>query len=471
MTCRLVVNPSQYTSVRSGISFGKIAVARSCAVACLVLFFARQLARADFSMPGMLSASSASGQFLVTSSQEISPLSLMPEIATNDNFVRLEPALLAVSADRVRNSLMQKLGLDSHAPWSGKIYLALHPARSLDEDVAIFPSRFENTWVYHVVLPDVLPRDRLVRALTGVLLLEYANRNAGDHSADVPSWLVEGFSWELLAENLQQDIISAPDQTINSIPITLVNQYKDDMDHLAAARDVLQNYTVLTFSQLSWPTDMQLSSEDGGQYHASAQLFVDELLALHNGGAKMRAMLELLPRYYNWQTAFESAFHENFRTPLDIEKWWALKTVIFSAQSPGPQWTIAASREKLDELLSVAVEFRSTSNSLPNYTAVSLQRVVQNFNPTLQRQILQTKLRDLELAELRVAPSLAVLTAEYRNALAGYLGETPVKRNGTVSREPLKPLSSSDTIRILDSLDAQRRSNILATRPGFLEQR
>lgn len=439
-------------------------------MACLAFFLMlQQLARAEFFAPGTLSASSASGQFLVTGTQETSPLDLMPEIATNNSFVRLEPALLAVSADRVRNSLMQKLGLDSHAPWTGKIYIALRPARSLDENVTIYPSRFENTWVYHVAIPDVLPRDRLVRALTSVLLLEYANRNAGEHSADIPSWLVEGFSWELLAENLHEDIISAPDQTIGGIPTDLVSQTARNMDSLAAARIVLQDYSVLTFSQMSWPTDLQLSNDDGGQYHASAQLFVDKLLALPGGGAKMRAMLSSLPRYYNWQTAFETAFRENFRSLLDVEKWWALKSVVFCSQSPGPQWTLATSREKLDEILSVAVACRSTSNSMPTYAVVSLQRVIQNFNDTLQRQILQAKLRDIELAQLRVSPSLAVLTAEYRNAIAGYLGETPVKRNGTTARQSPKIISASDTIKILDSLDAQRRSIVVATRPTLLQ--
>lgn len=440
-------------------------------IACLALFLMLQyLAHADFSAPGTLSASSASGQFLVTSSQQISPLALVPEIATNNNFVRLEPAFLAVSADRIRNSLMQKLGLNSREPWAGKIYLAVHPAHSLDEDVAIYPSRFENTWVYHVALPDVLPRDRLIRALAGVVLLEYANRSASENSAIVPPWLVEGLSWELQAENIQEEIISAPDKAIGGIPMTLESQTAHTTDFLAAARDVLQNYSILTFSQLSWPTDLQLSSEDGGQYHATAQLFVDDLLALSGGGAKMRAMLSSLPRYYNWQTAFQTAFHDYFRSPLAVEKWWALKSVVFYSQSPGPQWTLSASRDKLDEILSVAVAYRSVSNSMPNYSAVSLQRVIQNFNPTLQRQILQNKLRDLELAQLRMSPSLAVLTAEYRNALAGYLGEKPVKRDGTMPRQPTKIISASDTIRILDSLDAQRRSVVLATRPTLLQQ-
>ncbi len=423
-------------------------------------------------MPGMVFASSASGQFLVTSSQVSSQLANIAEIATNDVFVRLEPALLAVSAERLRDALMRKLGLDSRAPWAGKIYLTLHPARSLDENVAIFPSRFENAWVYHVVLPDVMPRDRLVRTLTSVLLLEYANRNAGEHSADVPPWLVEGLSQELFLENFQETIISAPSGLVAHMPIDRLSQNENTVDHLAGAREVLQDYSVLTFSQLSWPSEAQLSGEDGGVYRASAQLFVDELLSLRTGPAETRTMLASLPRFYNWQTAFDKAFHENFATPLDVEKWWALKTVLFTSESPGAQWTARASQEKLAEILTVAVQYRSASNNLPTYAEVSLQSVIRNFSPDRQRQLLQTKLRDLEMAQFRMAPPLAVLTAEYRNALAGYLGVVPIKRNGQVgNKQVLKVVSARDTIRTLNTLDAQRRSVTVAARPGLFEQR
>ena len=467
--------------MRSGVSFGKTPAAnehgstrvypRVLVIVFLIVFSAPvQLARADYSRPDMISASSASGQFIVTGSPQSSPLASIPDVANNDNIVRLDPALLAVSADRIRIFLMQKLGVSPLAPYGGKIYLALHPARALDENVAVFPSRFENTWVYHVLLPDVLPRERLVRTLASVLLLEYANRSAGEHSADVPPWLVEGLSQELMADSLKETVVSTPDQTVNGLSLDRVNVTQRGMDTLTGTRAVLQNYSVLTFAQLSWPTDLQLSGEDGGAYRASAQLFVDELLGLRNGSAKLRAMMEMLPRYYNWQTAFQSAFHDNFSAPLDTEKWWALQSVIFISRSPGPQWTAAASRLKLDEILSVAVEFRTATNNLPAPTEVSLQSVIQNFDPALQQEILQTKLRDLELAQFQMAPSLAVLTAEYRDALAGYLGQAPLKRVSLVLNKHLKSkVSARDTIRKLDVLDAQRRAVTIAARPGFGE--
>lgn len=425
-------------------------------------------ARADFNLPNIPSATSVSGQFLVTDKPGFSQLDYLPEVINNRNLVRLEPALLVVSADRVREAFLHKLGVNPGAQGGSKIYLVVHPAQSLDENVEIVTSRFGNGWDYHVLLPSILPRDRLARALTGVLLLEYANRQAAGQAAEVPSWLVEGLTQELVADNMQQMFLSAPDQTVNHLPYAATDQTENGMDPLAGVRQVLQNYSVLSFSQLSWPTAAQTAGDDGGQYRASAQLFVHDLLELPNGGAKLRALLETLPRYYNWQTAFWPAFHGNFSSALQVEKWWALQSVIFASRSPGPQWTLDVSRQKLNEILSVPVQYRGASNNMPTFAEISLQSVIRNFDSEKQAEILQAKLRDLELAQLRMAPSLAVLTAEYRNALAGYLGQAHPRRGTLVLNKDLPvKVSAHETLRILNALDARRRTLAMTTRAGL----
>ncbi|MGH8022536.1 MAG: hypothetical protein ACRED1_03065, partial [Limisphaerales bacterium] len=267
----------------------------------------------------MNSANSVSGQFLVVGPPMPSWLASLPEVATNQALVRLDPAFLAVSAERVKNSLLRKIGIQSPAMQGGVICLTLEPARALDENVEVFPERLGGHWVYHMVLPDVLPRQRLARALTSVFLMDYANRNGGPRLAKVPDWLVEGLSQEALAETMQDVILSVPGQTVNHIAVDRVSFTEKGLDSLAWARDVFRTYSFLTFQELCWPTDLERSGEDGGAYRASAQLFVDELLALRGGPEKLRATLDALPRYYNWQTAFFSAFHQNFSTPLDVE--------------------------------------------------------------------------------------------------------------------------------------------------------
>ncbi|HTQ50466.1 MAG TPA: hypothetical protein VMJ12_07130 [Candidatus Acidoferrales bacterium] len=416
------------------------------------------------SLPGTDLARSVSGQFIVTSDPSGPPgwlLAALPGAATNTDVVRLEPALLAVSAERIRQQLWRELGISSKSPWRGKIFLVLGPARSFDDNVTVVSEHFADGWDYRVTLPDVLPRIRYLRALTGVVLLEYANRSGGMRSAEVPAWLTDGLSQQLLTTGTVEIVLSSPGLTVNGLWESRTSASQRGIDPLAAAREVLQDHSALTFEQLCWPTDGQVSGMDGGVYRASAQLFVNDLLKLKDGPQNVRAMLQTSPHYLNWQTAFQNAFRADFAQPLDVEKWWALQVIGFAAHDPGPTWTPAASREKLDEILSVAVDFRTGSNSLPVYTKVSLQAVIRNFDSARQTEILSTKLRDLELAELRVARLLAPLTAGYRDVLAAYLGQsrpaTLTPAGGRYSSSVPPRASARDTLGKLDALDAQRR--------------
>src|ERR1700690_4241841 len=83
---------------------------RRLSVFCMVVF--SLFARAQTSFPDPSLARSVSGQFIVTGapSHPAGPrLAARPEITTNTDFVRLEPALLAVSAERIRESLAREL--------------------------------------------------------------------------------------------------------------------------------------------------------------------------------------------------------------------------------------------------------------------------------------------------------------------------------------------------------------------------
>jgi hypothetical protein len=401
---------------------------------------------------------SVSGQFAVIVTQPASPSDRAAFVVTNAEMVRLDPALLVVSAERIKKPLWRLLGVDPQTPWRGRIFLALHPASSLDETVTIISTRFAGVWNYRVELPDVLSRTRLTRALTGAVLLELANRdNPGSHCAEIPEWLTEGLAQELLATGGPETIMSPPDKLVNGLPESQLIAVERGVDALARARPVLHNHPALTFEQLSWPDDAQLRGDDGGLYRASAQLFVSGLLALNHGADNLRAMLQTLPRCYNWQTAFRAAFNAEFPQPVDLEKWWALQTVSFAARDTGPQWTPAASRAQLEEILSVAVAMRSAPTNLPVHAAISLQAVIRNFDFARQTVVLRTKLQDLARAQWRMAPQFVVLTDAYRRALADYLGG----RNGVA---PSKK-KAADTLKKLDALDAQRRAMETAAQP------
>ena len=182
---------------------------------------------AQISFPGPNTTRSVSGQFIITGPAG-SRLAATPAIATNADFVRLEPALLAVSAERIRESLNRALNPEPGAgfrlpPPRGKIFLVLHLASSTNEMVTIISRHTANGWDYQVQLPDVLPRTRFVRALTGVLLLQSANRDAHARSAEIPAWLTDGLSQELLAAEWQKIILSSPARMVNGQPASRTN--------------------------------------------------------------------------------------------------------------------------------------------------------------------------------------------------------------------------------------------------------
>ncbi len=434
-----------------------------CAVVLLSVVCCR--AQAQGSFPDTTATRSVSGQFIIAGTAG-SRLAARREIATNANFVRLEPGLLAVSAERFKESLARKLnpelqGFNASPAPRGKIFLVLHPAQSTDEAVIIVSRHAPDGWSYQVQLPDVVSRVRLARALTGVLLLQLANRDTRARDAEVPAWLTDGLAQELLAIDWQQIILSSPAWMINGEPTTRTVLNTRGLDSLAGARRTLHGHAALTFEQLSWPDEAQLAGADDGAYRASAQLFVDALLELKGGPAHLRTMLATLPDFYNWQTAFHSAFRDDFPRPLEVEKWWALQVVNFMSRDPGPAWTPGVSRARLDEILSVAVDLRTASNALPTHAEISFQAVIRNFDRSQQAEILQIKLRDLELSQLRMATPYAVLADGYRRALAEYLDPgkrpRPVQRFGRHPLVVLPPPTADDTLKKLDALDAQRR--------------
>lgn len=417
-------------------------------------------------LPNINVTRSVSGQFIVAKNE---PASISPVqfIHPDSNSIRLDPALLAVSAERIKQSLWRKIGIDAQTPWRGRILLALHPARYPDEKVTVVSEHFSDGWDYRVAFPDVLSRTRFMRAMTSVVLLEFANRGAGPHSADIPAWLADGLSQELLATGTVEIVLAPPSKSVNGLLESRMDATRKGIDPMAGGRRVLADHSALTFDELSWPTEKQLSGDDGGVYRASAQLFVDELLNLKNGPAQLRSMLECLPQYYNWQTAFQKAFRAEFASPLDVEKWWELQVVAFMAHDPGPIWTPAVSRTKLDQILSVPVDFRVASNALPAHATVSLQAVIRNFAFARQAPILESKLHELELAQLRVARSLALLTAEYRMVLADYLGENHKAGWHLWNKLRSRKSSATEAIRRLDALDGQRRTVELAIKPDI----
>ncbi len=309
-------------------------------------------------------------------------------------------------------------------------------------------------------MPKTIQPQSLVRVLVGALLLEEANRAGGAQSAEVPLWLVEGFSAHLLA---------------NSLPTFLLQpgqRHPDDrfvLEGQTRIRRLLRDRAPLTFQQLSWP-DALPTPEDKAFFRACSQLFVEELLALKDGRPSLRLMISQLGRNLNWQSAFLSAFHADFPSLLAVEKWWTVSGVNFRAADTGEYASSAEVWRRLQDTLDVPVRVRLNSASVPSEARITLQEAVNKWDGADAETVVQHAILRLQLQRYRSTPQLQPLVDSYLAALTSYL---QAQRDLQRKHDSVKNLSSQLAVlkrsvcKQLDALDAQRdkmRATVLLTK-------
>lgn len=378
---------------------------------------------------------------------------LVSNLETNADYIRLDPALVPVSCERIKQIVWRELGLS--APWEGRVFLSLYGTESADDPVLITSGKFRDGWQYWVRLPDLVNRHRYVRALVEVLLLETANRTATDHSAEIPFWLTQGLAQELMLSSEMEVILPPPRPAGGgfSLATRVVNARKENP--LESVHKVLCASPPISFQQLSWPSTDALDGPAGAGYRNSAYFFVNELAQLPNGRACLRNMLVLLPRHYNWQFAFLQAFRGYFQRPLDVEKWWTLHLEQFTGRELGETWSPDESWVKLDDMVRSAVQVRTSTNQMPLHAEVKLQTVLREWDRPHQEMALRNKLAELRMLRLRLAPELVPLADQYCRVLSDYL-QTSDKGGFFLRRKAARRHAIEEAVRRLDELDARR---------------
>lgn len=402
---------------------------------------------------------SQSGQFVVSRARRGAWTPAASALATNAQFLELEPTLLVVSCERIKQAMTRELGLAT--PWRGRILVRLRTATRADDPITVTLEQFRDGWNYRVDLPDIVERARLVRVLVEVLLLETANQRATGRSTELPPWLAVGFAERLVSSSEASLLFPPPRGSVGAValvPIVVTNS----PDPLATARARLREQSPLTLQELSWPVERDFAGETSAAYRASAQLLVSELLRLTDGAACFRALLNELPQYFNWQAAFLKAFHPHFARLLDLEKWWSLQSVSFAGRDPAHPWPAGESWRKLDEALHVPAQVRAAANQLPSGSAsIPLQRVIREWDSVRQTTALRGSLQQLDLLRQRLAPELLPLLTDYRRVVATYLEQKEKLgislAGGRAARPALKQLMA-DTVRQLDKLDARAKA-------------
>jgi hypothetical protein len=397
---------------------------------------------------------------------------------TEHDKIPLEPALLVVSCERMKELFLLELGLNDE--WRGKIELIINSATTAREPLLTAVHRPDG-WSYELELPKTIREEILVRSVIQALLTELANRRAGSQSAEVPFWLVEGVSAHLQAYNMPTFVIRPNVQS--------VGYNKFGIEGLNAVRAGLQQHAPLSFQQLSWPQWSNVTGEDQGVYRSCAELFLENLLHLDDGQNCLRGMLEELPKHKNWQTSFLVAFHSHFARLLDVEKWWGLNCVNFSASDFTERWTEQECWHKLQEALDVPVQVHFAPSRMPSEARVTLQEAITQWDgadalAALERSVralkglqwftfrgnlnldasvaspaAQRSLHDLEALQWRMSKELSPLITDYLAVLLSYIKQS--QPNGQLASDA-KSLPSrllflkGDTVRQLNNLDQKR---------------
>ncbi len=403
-----------------------------------------------------------SEQFVVRDLRSLAPPN--PSWKPRPGAIQLEPDVVLLSAERIRQTLYSELGIP---PRGGqRIDLRLTRASENHQQMLIVPEFFTDGWQYRVDIPDRLEGLRWIRGIVEVVLIEYANRGSGPKSAEIPLWLNEGLSFHLSAS-------CGPDLIFKAVPPGMMAQLVRDskgVDSLRETREFLREHTAFSFAELSHLTPWDLSSESFKVFQHSAHLLVNELARLPNGRAGLLKMLQALPRYWNWENAFLQAFQPRFEQMLDVEKWWSVHLLAFTGRDPTQTWPADLCLQRLDEILVSAAEVRLATNTLPVRTQATLQQIIVEWSFAQQRPVLEQAQNQLVALRFNCPVEIIPLVDRHRMVLRQYLqNRARANASSLAKRDTAVParLLIQTTIQQLDELlrerEALRRNRMTAT--------
>lgn len=402
----------------------------------------------------LVTIQSSSGQFWVTGFPPAPPNPALDALKTPPNLVHLDASELSLTCERIKKSLLFQLGLADK--WQGNIQVAQHANMKPDDEIVVATTRFQDGWKYSVHMPDLVDREKLVRAIVQAVLQEVANRNSPERSIEVPLWLKDGLAMMVMEEGGLELIAQAKpaQRTFNTQFWVLQEKTHTEWrtNVLGHAHARLKTHAVLSFSDLSMPLAEQVTGEGWKDYEASAQVFVAELLKLERGQARLRKMFELMPNYFNPQLAFLNAFQGDFKNALEVEKWWSLSVKTFLSRDVNSKWPDATVLDRLTDILQASVEIRTSTNALPTTQAMPLQKFIQELDYARQKPALNNIMVQLQTLEWSVPPDLLRLIYDYHRTLLSYVQRREKAKNSDLASARLIVRETVNQLNLLDTL-------------------
>jgi len=401
---------------------------------------------------GFKTASSRSGQFIAYG--PMSPKRRGGILDANANTILIAPDYVLVTAERVHNAVLGRLGLPL-LPGS-RVKLRLEPTMSYRAAVPVVTDRHINSYTYELTLPSEVEADKLVRALVQVTLLDLANKKPQLRDTEIPLWLTVGFTQLLLAQPDLVLVLSQPEQGGKEMAMEGVVKNVRRHDTLAGVRARLRNRRAFDFSEIAMPSPAHLRGENWRDFQACSHLLVDRLLALRGGGARLPNMVRQLPDNLNWQTSFLKVHADLFPDMLAVEKWWAVTIVQLTGQNQYQNWTLWEAVEKFENLLKLPAEVRLNDADSPLEAEVTLQQAIRGWDFAVQKQTLEQKINQLLIARMKMPQQMLPFVNEYGRILENYVTtrrqiELFKSRRGQ-KRPRIAPVID-EAVRQLDSVD------------------
>lgn len=381
---------------------------------------------AAFGQATLPAVTSHSGRFMVTMSEIPAPTPQARAANAAVGLVELDPNLVAVSCERVRDAVQLSLG--ASAPTGRRIHVTIAPATAALPIPRLVSTLYRDGWQHHVTLPTPLDEASFVRALVNALLLHMVDGMGATTPAEIPQWLSAGLCRHVRAWN--------PHLLVRG-NVRGLNHERRLGDPLEAARAALATSPALSFDELSWPGAAELSGARRESFEHSAHVFTHQLLRLRDGPALCRRFIGGLAGRLNWQTAFLQTYATHFNSLLAVEKWWAVHLVAFTGRDQWQAWPLDTALARLDEALRVEARVRADKHSVPTNATVSLQTVLGEWTGSEQRAGVQAAIAKLT----RIRPAMpAVLVS----VVDGYLAvlDTTGKRAATAAYGPVSELHS-----------------------------
>lgn len=392
-----------------------------------------------------IAAHSVSGQFIVHGKPgKPSPVGVVPEV-DNHPMVQMTPEILAITSERVKAAVLQRL--DAPDRWRGKIHLYLEPVRRNESaQIRIVPQLFREGWYFWMIIPEQVSWRNLVRALTEAVLLEMANRSH-ENFVQTPLWLNEGIAGLLIAEHGRRLVIEDHTWMVQ-------NQRRPDL--LREARALLDGRQPWTFTELGLPDLSELRKPAAWEaFQGSAILLTHELTAPGQSRARLRDAILILSKHLNWQMAFLKAFSGEFMTLLEVEKWWAVNSSFVMARDAQAQWSAEKSLRHLETLTTERIQVTSPTTGRPTEKEVRLGELITETGFAVHEPVLEQKVVQLRRLYGHAPPDVLPLAVDYFETLSGYLearganrspgrGNTLLGQNRSLTRQTVRRLEELD---------------------------